>query len=87
MEELDLKDSLKEHETTLQSLKTRLEKLGLEMGRLSESKEKEAGGLVGAGVDLPVEIETATAQAQFYKESTTEFKKLLSASGIKKVSL
>ena len=32
-----------------------------------------------------MEIETAKAQAQHYVESTKEFKKLLSASGIKKV--
>ena len=32
-----------------------------------------------------MEIETAKAQAQHYVDNTKEFKKLLSASGIKKV--
>lgn len=83
LEETDLKDSLKEQEVLLQSIKQKLDSLETTLEKLrgevdTDSSEKDVGE------DLQVKIEEAKAQAQHYFESTKKYKKQLGASGIKK---
>ncbi|XP_063674063.1 uncharacterized protein LOC134811225 [Bolinopsis microptera] len=67
----------------MKTLSEKLESLDLTISKLNAECEDAANNR-SDDIDLPVEIETAKAQAQHYVESTKEFKKLLSASGIKK---
>lgn len=84
MDELHLKELLKRQEKLLQNISDMLENLNLNIAKLSEEVDASANSRETDKLDVPVEIEKAKAQAQHYVESTKEFKKLLSASGVKK---